>query len=76
MRFPTPAIMAQAIEIHGCNCDACCIHTPLARRRASRIRARLTQRAAELAKRSAQEKLSQAESVLREAGYTIVPPIR
>jgi hypothetical protein len=53
MKFPTPAISRQAIEIHGCNCDACCHLTPLARRRVARIKARLTKRTPDKAKAAA-----------------------
>jgi hypothetical protein len=72
--YPTPAIMDQAVKLYGCNCDACCNMTPLARRREATIRARLTKRALDLAKRAAQKKLSKSESILVKAGYTVLPP--
>jgi hypothetical protein len=39
MNFPTHKMMEQAVEIHSCNCDACCIDTPLARRAYAKLKA-------------------------------------
>jgi hypothetical protein len=44
MKYPTLAIMRQAEKMYGCNCDACCSMTPLAKQRRQRLERKYAKR--------------------------------